>query len=100
MKTKAFTSCRRLGTAILFRCKQLLRSAPKASITFCIAHFNSPEFLDVALHSVRRFHPEAWVIVADASSEWREYLAAKSVCQRHHAELHPLADWHRHTGLL
>jgi hypothetical protein len=100
MKTKAFTSCRRLSTAILFRCKQLLRPAPKASITFCIAHFNSPEFLDVALHSVRRFHPEARIIVADASSVWREFLAAKEVCVRYGAELHPLAGKHRHTGLL
>jgi hypothetical protein len=91
---------RRLGVTILFRCKQLLRPRPKTSISFCIAHFNSPEFLDAALHAIRRFHPDARVIVADASSEWREYLAAKSVCQRHRAELHPLATRHRHTGLL
>jgi hypothetical protein len=95
-----FTFCRRLGAAMLSRCKQLLRPAPKASITFCIAHFNSPEFLDAALHAVRRFHPEARVMVADASSEWREYVAAKAVCRRHRAELHPLAGKHRHTGLL
>ena len=38
---------------MLFRCKQLLRPAPKASVTFCIAHFNSPEFLDAILHSIR-----------------------------------------------
>ena len=74
--------------------------ANPAALTFCIAHFNSPEFLDATLHSIRRFHPDARVIVADASSEWREYLAAKSVCRRHRAELHPLATRHRHTGLL
>ena len=68
--------------------------------TFCIAHFNAPEFLDATLHSIRHFHPEARIIVADASSEWREYLAAKSVCQKRNAELHPLATRHRHTGLL
>ncbi|MGA3163705.1 MAG: hypothetical protein ABSD77_05840 [Verrucomicrobiota bacterium] len=61
-----FTFSRRLGVTVLFRCKRFLRPAPKASITFCIAHFNSPEFLDVALHAVRRFHPDARVIVADA----------------------------------
>jgi hypothetical protein len=80
--------------------KQLFRQTPKTPITFCIAHFNSPEFLDATLHAVRRFHPEARVIVADASSVWREFLAAKSVCQRHHSELHPLVNRHRHTGLL
>ena len=79
------------------------RSVPvanPASLTFCIAHFNSPEFLDATLHAVRRFYPEARVIVVDASSEWREYVAAKSVCQQWRAELHPLAGRHRHTGLL
>ena len=100
MKTKAFTFCRRLGAAMLFRCKQLLRPAPKASITFCIAHFNSPEFLAATLHSIRRFHPAARVIVSDASSVWPEFLAAKKVCARYGAELHPLAGKHRHTGLL
>ncbi len=69
-------------------------------LTFCIAHFNAPGFLDATLHSIRRFHPEARVIVADASSEWREFLAAKFVCRSHCAELHPLATRHRHTGLL
>ena len=71
-----------------------------APLTFCIAHFNSPEFLDAALHAIRRFHPAARVMVADASSVWREYLAAREVCARYGAELHPLAGRHRHTGLL
>ena len=97
---EAFTFCRRLCEAMLFRCKQFLLPAPKASITFCIAHFNSPEFLDATLHSIRRFHPAARVIVADASSVWREFLAAKKVCAPYGAELHPLAGKHRHTGLL
>jgi hypothetical protein len=95
-----FTFCRRLGATMLSRGKQLLHPAPKASITFCIAHFNSPEFLDAALHAIRRFHPAARVMVADASSVWHEFLAAKEVCARHGAELHPLAGRHRHTGLL
>jgi hypothetical protein len=75
-------------------------SANPAPLTFCIAHFNAPDFLEATLHSIRRFHPDARVIVADASSEWRQYVAAKSVCRRHRAELHPLATRHRHTGLL
>ena len=29
-----------------------------------------------------------------------EFYAAKSVCSRHGAELHPLLNFHRHTGLL
>jgi hypothetical protein len=95
-----FTFCRRLGAATLSRCQQLLHRAPKASLTFCIAHFNSPDFLGACLHAIRRFHPEARVMVADASSVWREFLAAKKVCARHRAELHPLAGKHRHTGLL
>jgi len=87
--------------AIKFRINRK-RSAPAnpVSLTFCIAHFNAPDFLDATLHAIRRFHPDARVIVADASSEWCEYLAAKSVCQRRNAELHPLATRHRHTGLL
>jgi hypothetical protein len=40
------------------------------------------------------------MIVTDASSLWREFLAAKEVCARYGAELHPLAGKHRHTGLL
>jgi hypothetical protein len=92
----------RFGEMVRFRIKlaRHILSANRESLTFCIAHFNSPDFLDATLHSVRRFHPEARVIVADASSAWREYVAAKSVCRRHRAELHPLAGKHRHTGLL
>lgn len=95
-----FVFCRRLGATVLSRCRQLLRPPPPAAVTFCIAHFNSPEFLDATLHSIRRFYPEARVMVADASSAWREYIAAGAVCRRHRAELHPLAGKHRHTGLL
>jgi hypothetical protein len=91
---------RRLRAAIIFQSKKFRRRSSKSSVTFCIAHFNAPEFLDAALHAVRRFYPDARVIVADASSEWRQYAAAQSVCRRHGAELHPLATRHRHTGLL
>ena len=96
-------------TRILFRLLESARflinragspPANPAGLTFCVAHFNAPEFLDATLHSIRRFHSEARVIVADASSEWHLYLAAKSVCRKHRAELHPLASRHRHTGLL
>ncbi|MGA2802025.1 MAG: hypothetical protein ABSE97_06625 [Verrucomicrobiota bacterium] len=61
-----FTFCRLLRVGAAFRWRQIFRRAPHAPLTFCIAHFNSPEFLDVTLHTVRRFHPEARVIVADA----------------------------------
>jgi len=93
-------SWRRLWAVAAFRCQQLRRSPPRSPITFCIAHFNSPAFLDVSLHSIRRFHPEARVHVADASSAWPEFLAARAACGRHGAVLHPLAGRHRHTGLL
>ena len=69
-------------------------------VTFCISHFNAPDFLAVTLHSIRRHYHDARIIVADASSVWPEFCAAKSVCSRHGAELHPLLDCHRHTGLL
>jgi Glycosyl transferase family 2 len=96
-------------TRILFRLLESARFlisragsplANPAGLTFCISHFNAPEFLDATLHSIGRFHSEARIIVADASSEWHQYLAAKSVCRKHRAELHPLATRHRHTGLL
>jgi hypothetical protein len=90
----------RLGEAVRFQIGLACKSADKAPLTFCIAHFNSPEFLDATLHSVRRFHPDARVIVSDASSEWDQYAAAKSVCRRHRAEMHPWAARHRHTRLL
>ena len=92
----------RFGEVVRFQIQLAcnINPANQASLTFCIAHFNSPEFLDATLHSIRRFHPEARVMVADASSAWREFLAAKTVCRRHRAELHPLAGKHRHTGLL
>ena len=90
----------RVGEAVRFRIGLACKPADKAPLTFCIAHFNSPEFLDATLHSVRQFHPDARVIVSDASSEWDQYAAAKSVCRRHRAEMHPLALRHRHTRLL
>ena len=90
---------RRLCAVAAFRC-QRRASPPLARLTFCVAHFNSPAFLDASLHSIRRFHPEARVIVADASSAWPEFVAARTACDRHGATLHPLAGRHRHTGLL
>lgn len=86
--------------AARFRMQRACSSADRSALTFCISHFNAPDFLDATLHAVRRFHPQARIIVADASSEWREYLAAKCVCQQRGAEMHTLAGRHRHTGLL
>jgi hypothetical protein len=85
---------------VTFRCRRPLASPSSSPLTFCIAHFNAPAFLDASLHSIRRFHPEAQVIVADASSAWPEFLAARTACDRRGATLHPLVGRHRHTGLL
>ena len=70
----------RFGEMARFRIKltRNIMSANPDSLTFCIAHFNAPDFLDATLHAIRRFHPDARVIVADASSVWREYVAAKA----------------------
>ena len=64
---------------MLFRCKQLLRPAPKASITFCIAHFNLSKFPDAGLHAIRRFHPAARVIVADARAIFQYCSALQEI---------------------
>jgi hypothetical protein len=69
-------------------------------LTFCIAHFNAPDFLDVALAAVRKYHGEARIIVSDSLSAWRELQAAQLVCRRHGAELHTLASRRSHNGLL
>jgi hypothetical protein len=92
----------RLRKVIYFRLWRSLagRKASSSSVTFCIAHFNAPDFLAVTLHAIRRHYPDACIIAADASSVWPEFCAAKSVCSRYGAELHPLLDCHRHTGLL
>jgi hypothetical protein len=47
----------RLRAAVALRCKQFVRPAPKSSITFCIAHFNSSEFLDLV---ARDYELEFW----------------------------------------
>jgi len=92
----------RLREAVCFRLGRGLagRKASSGSVTFCLAHFNAPDFLDATLHSIRRHYPDARIMVADASSVWPEFCAAKSVCSRQGAELHPLLNFHRHTGLL
>jgi hypothetical protein len=76
------------------------KSASNAPVTFCIAHFNSADFLEVALHAIRHHHPDARIVVADSCSFRTELCAAKSVCAKFSAELHPLLARHRHTGLL
>src|ERR1035441_8650082 len=92
----------RLREAVYFRLWRGLagRKASSGSVTFCIAHFNAPDFLGVTLHAIRRHYHDARIIVADASSAWPEFCAAKSICSRYGTELHPLLDCHRHTGLL
>jgi hypothetical protein len=45
----------RFGEVVRFRIELActIKSTNKASLTFCIAHFNSPEFLDATLHADR-----------------------------------------------
>jgi hypothetical protein len=92
----------RFREMISFRLRRCFegKTTPGGSVTFCIAHFNAPNFLEVSLDAVRRRYRDERIIVADASSVWSEFCAAKSVCSRYHAELHPLLNYHRHTGLL
>ncbi len=92
----------RLREAVLFRLGRGLtgRKPSGGPVTFCLAHFNAPDFLDVTLHAIRRHYHDARIIVADASSVWPEFCAARLVCSRYGAELHPLLNFHRHTGLL
>jgi hypothetical protein len=90
----------RLCEVISFHLRRGLRRQTAGDLTFCIAHFNAPDFLAVTLHSIRRHYHDARIIVADASSVWAEFCAAKSICSRYGAELHPLLNFHRHTGLL
>ena len=95
-----FVLWRRLGETAAFQWKQFLRRAPESRITFCIAHFNSPDFLEINLQAIRRFYPDAHIIVSDALSAWSEYCAAKAVSVRYGAVMHPLVGRYRHTGLL
>jgi hypothetical protein len=69
-------------------------------ITFLIAHFNSPEFLAACLDAIRKYHPGSSILVADATSDWDSYLAAKKECKRFNAQMRPLAIQHRHSGIL
>ncbi len=69
-------------------------------ITFLIAHFNSPEFLSVCLDAIRKHHPESRILVADATSDWSSYCAAKEQCKRYSAQMWPLMIPHRHSGIL
>src|ERR1017187_2875018 len=92
----------RFRETISFRLRRCFKgkTAPAGSVTFCIAHFNAPDFLEVSLDAVRRRYCDERIIVTDASSVWSEFCAAKSVCSRYRAELHPLLNYLRHTGLL
>jgi len=92
----------RFCEVISFRLRQDLtdRTTYKGSVTFCFAHYNAPHFLEVSLDAVRRHYHNERIIVTDASSVWPEFCTVKSVCSRYGAELHPLLNYHRHTGLL
>jgi hypothetical protein len=76
------------------------RPKSKAQVTFCIAHFNAADFLEITLHAVRRHHAQARIVVADSKSAGSQYLAARAVCKKFSAELYPLPGRHGHTGSL
>ena len=92
----------RFRAAFAFRLKYWFKPPPQPAdgVTFCIAHFNSPEILNVTLHALRHFYPGSRVIVADAVSEWSQGRLAGQICAHYQVEWHPLAANHRHTGLL
>ncbi|MGA2030505.1 MAG: glycosyltransferase [Verrucomicrobiota bacterium] len=90
----------RLHMALAFYAKQLWHQTPGTPITFCVAHFNGGDFLEITLHSIRRYHPKARIIVADSRSNRSQFAAACMVCKKFTAELHPLIGKHSHTGSL
>jgi hypothetical protein len=92
----------RFRDVVRFRLRRCFKgeTTSSGSVTFCFAHFNATNFLEVSLDAVRQRYRDERIIVADASSVWSEFRAAKSVCSQYGAELHPLLNFHRHTGLL
>jgi hypothetical protein len=98
-RRKGFARFREMSLFRLRRCF-VDKTTSGGSVTFCFAHFNAPNFLEVSLDAVRRHYRDERIIVTDASSVWSEFCAAKSICSRYRAELHPLLNYHRHTGLL
>ena len=69
-------------------------------ITFLIAHYNSAQFLEVCLHSIRRHHADAQVIVADSGSALEQYLGARHACRLYDAQFKPCVFRHGHTAQL
>lgn len=106
MGSKITDRMRRAAEALRWRLSKPAVSHHQASergdadVTFLIAHFNSPEFLTVCLHAIRKFHPGSRVVVADATSDWDMYLEAKETCNKFGAEMHTLVIQHRHSGIL
>src|SRR5205823_4687350 len=72
----------------LYRREKIILRDGDAALTFLIAHFNAPEFLEVCLHAIRKFHAGSRIVVADATSDWKTYRAAKKVCAQFSAEMH------------
>jgi hypothetical protein len=94
--------CTQFMLALLFKAWDLAkpRAKSKAQITFCVAHFNAADFLEVTLHAIRRHHAEARIVVADSQSAGSQYLAARAACKKFSAELCPLLGRRGHTGTL
>jgi glycosyltransferase involved in cell wall biosynthesis len=76
------------------------RGSTARHLTFLIPHHNAAEFLEVALHAVRRNHPDSQIVVADSTSAAEQYLAAKSACRRFDAELIHFFFRHGHAAQL
>jgi hypothetical protein len=91
---------KRFLAVALFHWRRLWCFPTKTEMTFCIAHFNGADFLEVTLHAIRRHYPDGRIVVADSQSVWQQYVAAQMVCKKFSAELHPLLFKHSHTALL
>ena len=68
--------------------------------SFLIPHHNCARFLEVSIHSIRKLYTDSPIIVADSGSARKEFMHAKAVCNRFHAELRPYVFRHGHTGQL
>ena len=55
----------------------------KAATSFCIVHWNAPDFLKLNLEKLRAYHPESKVYVFDNHSTQENLDAAVSASQRY-----------------
>jgi hypothetical protein len=100
MSSKTLDLAVRAREALRSRITGIRAERRTGDITFLIPHFNSPEFLSLTVQSVRRFHGDCRILVADSTSSRRAYAEARRECARHSAEMCALLGKHSHTGLL